>query len=438
MADHKKFFDALVERPLQPNVEADRRVYVDGLHLEEGGTDTIMELAQHMSWEDPGRAYLFTGQRGTGKTTELYRLKEQLESEQCQVFYVDIGEFLLLTDRVEITDFLTSMLGGWSQAISNELGADVLHEGYLTRFWNFLQSEVKVEGLELGTEAAGIEANLKLALQTDPTFKRTIRDKARGYTSRFIQHARAFAKDAVTRLRAKIGSERRIVIIVDSFERIRGTGDEAEAVFASVAEMFGQQPDSLRFEGVQIVYTVPPWLLAMSGALGAYYGGSTVFALSSLHLFKARTRAVEAGGLDLMRQIVAKRYPEWEQILPRTILESFATSAGGDLRDYFRLIKVALGKASTRSRVERKSVPIDEKMAEETCASVRREMLPIAEEDLKWLRKIAQTKEPCLPEIKKLPVLARFFDSKLVLNYRNGDDWYDVHPLVRDDVGTEG
>lgn len=30
--------------------------------------------------------------------------------------------------------------------------------------------------------------------------------------------------------------------------------------------------------------------------------------------------------------------------------------------------------------------------------------------------------------------LARFFDTHLVLCYRNGDEWYDVHPLVSEQV----
>ena len=30
--------------------------------------------------------------------------------------------------------------------------------------------------------------------------------------------------------------------------------------------------------------------------------------------------------------------------------------------------------------------------------------------------------------------LSRFFDTHLVLGYRNGGEWYDVHPLLRDEV----
>lgn len=59
-------------------------------------------------------------------------------------------------------------------------------------------------------------------------------------------------------------------------------------------------------------------------------------------------------------------------------------------------------------------------------------MLPIAEEDKKWLKRIAETKEPQLDSITDLPHLARLFDTTLALNYRNSTDWYDVHPLLHE------
>ena len=63
-----------------------------------------------------------------------------------------------------------------------------------------------------------------------------------------------------------------------------------------------------------------------------------------------------------------------------------------------------------------------------SCLHLR--MLPWAEADKEWLRRITETKKPALKEIQHLPQLARFLDSHLVLNYRDGEDWYDVHPLL--------
>ena len=58
------------------------------------------------------------------------------------------------------------------------------------------------------------------------------------------------------------------------------------------------------------------------------------------------------------------------------------------------------------------------------------ELLPISEADGRWLRRIHSTKRASLPSEKDLPSLARFLDSNLIMNYLNGEPWYDIHPLL--------
>ena len=65
---------------------------------------------------------------------------------------------------------------------------------------------------------------------------------------------------------------------------------------------------------------------------------------------------------------------------------------------------------------------------------MRSEFLPIANDDAQWLAGVARTHQAELQSLDRLPALARIFDTHLVLCYRNGDDWYDVHPLVAEQV----
>ena len=39
-----------------------------------------------------------------------------------------------------------------------------------------------------------------------------------------------------------------------------------------------------------------------------------------------------------------------------------------------------------------------------------------------------------MPSIDQLPRLSRFLDTHVVLCFRNGKEWYDVHPLIVADV----
>ncbi|HSN99337.1 MAG TPA: hypothetical protein VLS89_13670, partial [Candidatus Nanopelagicales bacterium] len=110
-----------------------------------------------------------------------------------------------------------------------------------------------------------------------------------------------------------------------------------------------------------------------------------------------------------------------EESLERLILMS-----GGNIRDLLRI----LGEVIRRGKV----LPVSEAVVEDAINQMRTEFLPIADADAEWLAHIAETHEPALGSVDRLPDLARFFDTHVVLCYRNGPEWYDVHPLIREHV----
>jgi hypothetical protein len=67
---------------------------------------------------------------------------------------------------------------------------------------------------------------------------------------------------------------------------------------------------------------------------------------------------------------------------------------------------------------------------------LRKFMPPIPANHLAWLQKTTETHDTCLGKGADLPTLAHFLDNRLILNYRNGSDWYEVHPLLRDVIDT--
>ena len=51
-------------------------------------------------------------------------------------------------------------------------------------------------------------------------------------------------------------------------------------------------------------------------------------------------------------------------------------------------------------------------------------------------RRNSRVRATALPSTEATPVnrLARFLDSHFVLYFINADEWYDIHPLIRDEV----
>lgn len=412
------------DKPLIARGE-DQSLYVPGLH---GSNDLIRELADRIDFDEGGGTYLFSGNRGTGKTTELMRLAERLQDDGCEVFYLDMAEYLNLTMPVEITDFLISVLGGLSEKIEERYHATPGNRGFFERIWGFLHADVKLDGITLPID----HASLKFSIQQDPDFKKKLQEGTRGHVARLVKEARDFALEAVTWVRDRTDENKKIVLLVDSVERLRGVGDNEDVakVFQSAETLFSGHADKLRLPALHVVYTIPPYLSALAGSLASLYSGGRIYTLPSVHIYECCPKDGEAPvesdiGLDAMVAIVAKRFPIWEKFFTRSQLKQLASHSGGDLRDFFRMVGLSIVAAPYQD-----SLPLADSVIKSAEDAVRNDM-PLAKDDMLWLARILKSHRRELDSLEKLPDFARLVEGKYLLNYRNGEDWHDVHPLLR-------
>ena len=421
----KTLYNALVDRVLEPGDP----VYVAQVN-HSGVADAIEEIATEIDWQDGGGVCLFTGQRGTGKSTELKRLKLRLEDLGAVVFYVDLSEFMLLTKEVEISDFLVSVAGAMSEQLQARYGGSPGDNSYWNRLTAFLQT--KVEFKELGLKLPGFD--IKAALKSDPDFKARVQQAARGHVAQLVKDAHGFLGESVNYVRQQEGdANRKVVLLIDSVERIRGVGSDAMAVYESVRNLFFGHAEHLKVPLLHIVYTIPPYLSVLASGAGTLMGGAVARRLVSTHIFKDRSRDADEEGLKLLRLVIATRYPTWAKLFAPAAIDKLAMSSGGDLREFFRLIRLCLPAVRDDAQLP---LTVDAVKPAENAA--RNEMLPIPADHLTWLKRITLSHDTCLDKDADLPTLAHFLDNRLVLNYRNGSDWYDVHPLLREVVDSHG
>ena len=417
----RSFNNNLIDVPLEP----DERRYVP--YLEKGpASDPICELFTKISWSEAATVNLVSGQRSTGKSTDLRRLRKLLSDDGCIVFLCDMHDYINMTTPIEITDFFISIMGALSEEFARKYEKNPIQESYWERITNFLNTEVKITDLTLESGIGGSKLGIKASLKNDPTFRSQLQQNLRGHVARLVQEARDFAASVVQKVREIEGDpDKKVVYLIDSVEHIRGVGQDAKLVYSTVENLFSAPAESLHFDLLHVVYTIPPYLTPLAPGLGRYLGGGMVCYLPSVHILN-RDGSPDENGLATMRQIVEGRYAEWGDVFSRDQLDQMALSTGGDFREFFRFIRGTLLKA-----VNAAELPIGDSIIEEAVNHLRRDMLPIAKEDKMWLRKIAKSKDSELEKIEELPRLARFFDTSLVLNYRNGDYWYDVHPLLK-------
>jgi len=396
--------------------------------------DPILMLWQRLDWSESESVNLLTGFRGNGKSTELRRLKRLLENDSgANFFLVNMADFLLMTKPLELSDFVLSLMTALGQAVERDTGLRALTHSYWERLQRFLTSEVQLEKFELDLKDVGAPAKLGLKLKNEPDFKERVQTHLRGHLSRLIEDAEEYVVGLVDAIRHQARDpDLKVVLLVDSVEQLRGVGTEATKVHDSVVDLFSGQAASLAFPKIHVVYTIPPYLSALSQNLGRALGGHPIVSWPNVHV-RSQDGTRDDTGLGIMEDIVDRRHTGWRDIVPPATLRQLAVCTGGDLRDFFRLVRECVIALKT-VRSAQPDAALDEGLVSRVQEQLRNELLPIAEDDARWLSRIHETKDASLPTTDALPALARFLDGNLIMNYLNGEPWNDVHPLLVEEI----
>jgi hypothetical protein len=430
-ASLKGLYQALdFDRPLDYANEDDKKLYVAGMHGIDG--NPVDELRANIEMSDKPQSWLFTGHRGVGKSTELRRLAAELPRADFLVSVADAGEYLNLAEPISTEILLLTLVAALADAADNALGGKRLEPNQLSRFWSFLK-DTHIEMPELG-EAVGAKVTLK---QT-PNLQQKIQAATDGATARLAAQVREFALEVVKDVRQAKGEHVQVVLILDSLERLRVTGGDAQTCYDAITQTFDTNGEFLKLEHLHVVYSVPPYLPFLTPRIGSYFGVQ-ICSLPHIKVFETPAdftvmQAAQpcAAGQKLMLESVLKRYPLATELIPQGMLEQLALASSGSMRDFFRLIRSVCGKA----QVVRPTLPLaDDKLVRQAQQVLCNEM-PLAEDDKIWLKKVRATHGTGLDSIGNLAQLARLFDCGVILTYRNGSDWCDVHYLLHDQLGA--
>lgn len=425
------FFRAVADRPIEFDGHDNPRyvkLYEDPNFEEHDPVKLLMRSIEY----SPGQGVqLLSGFRGSGKSTELRRLRSKLDGRGVyKVALLDIEDYLSPSQPIDVSDFLIALAGGFGDALldAGHLTGDPAEEGYWTRFVNLLtRTNISVPEVSAGV-SAGASANFKVSLKSDPSFREDLQKRMAGHLGALVKDVGAYVEYCVKKVKERYGPNTEVVLLVDSMEHIRGSFSNAAAVQDSVVNLFARHSDKLHFTYLHVIYTVPPYLNVLQPNLGSLYEPGGIQMLPTLKVRLRESREPFQPALDLLEEIIAER-GDWKRLLgadARATVDELSLLSGGHLRDFLRLFAEIIRRADR--------LPVPRRVVENAVQQIRSEFLPIPDEDASWLDLIASSHDVALASHNELYGLARYLESHLVLCYRNGQDWYDVHPLIRDVV----
>lgn len=276
--------------------------------------DPILQLSQRIDFAVSESVNLLTGFRGNGKSTELLRLKHLLENQGHIVILTNMQQYVLMTKPLELADFLLSLIAALADRAKQDFHIESIKDSPLSRFWHFLtETQVELEQIEIESDLDMVTAKVGMRLQRDANFKRQVQDKLRGNLDGLVHNAHAYILDLVKTLR-KNNADKKIVLLVDSLEQIRGVGDDAQSVYDSIVELFSGQAANLALPSLHVVYTVPPFLIPRAPNIARNLGGNPICIWPNIHV-RNKDGTEDSAGLGIMQEIIQRRYSEWHKFL---------------------------------------------------------------------------------------------------------------------------
>ncbi|MFB8791289.1 MAG: AAA family ATPase [Potamolinea sp.] len=404
----------------------DRQYYIDFSSVRGGRIiEALGRTITRLSPDEP-TCQLFTGHIGCGKSTELFRLKAQLEQQQFHVVYFESSKDLDMAD-VDISDILLSI----AKAVSESLESIGIHlkPGYFGRLFgdikDFLQTPIELSAeAELSVGIGKITAKTKDSPQLRDQLRQHLEPRTQGILAAINEEIIGRGIEELKR-RGKKG----LVVIVDNLDRV-----DPRPVPSGRSQpeyLFIDRGSQLRDLKCHVVYTLPLSLMfsneyeALKNRLGA---GIAPKVLPMVPI-QSRDGTPFPKGMALLRQLVlARAFPELE---PQARL-NLVTEVFEDAETLDRMCRVSGGHVRNLlgllyNCLQHEDPPLSRSCLESVIKGYRDD-LTLAVDDQEWDLLSQVVQQQVVKGEKEYQVLLR---SMFVYEYRDElGRWFGINPAL--------
>lgn len=370
--------------------------------------------------------YLFTGQRGCGKSTELLRLKRTLEQNAYFVVYIDTAEELAVAD-IDYPDVLLAIARQTEAQLREHANIHLLPELLEDLIWWFagvlfnqtaraaLEPILQTEyGLGVATPTV-VYQRLLTAFRNQVKSSSARRLELRQAMERQGPHLIEQVNNLIRNARLRLQQTRRIdlVIILDSLDRLLYRQDE-QRKRSNYETLFVEHGEQLLTPECHIIYTIPYSLVFNTNLWNLFPQHVT---LANIRL-NEQDGAPSTAGRETLQSALGQRLNLSAIFAAPTLVKEVIEFSGGNLRDLFRLVAYALEETDNVIQAEHIR-QAKRKLALDYDYILR-------DDDVYRLRAVHKTKR-----IPNDDAHARMLDQLVVVEYFTDQRWGDVHPAVR-------
>ena len=345
MLDLQQFYEAC--DPTQPL--RGKRYYIDFSTVR--GGDIVRELERKITRLSRNRptTQLFTGHIGCGKSTELFRLKNELERRNHEVVYFESDQDLEMAD-VEISEILLSI----AHNVSEHLDAIGISSkpNYLQNLFQdlatTLRTPMEISDVSFSAGIASITASAKQSPDMRSQLRQYLEPRTKNIINAINGELLAPANEKLQRR-----GKNRLTVIMDNLDRIDSAFRTEERLQSEY--IFVDRGEQLKQLDCHLVYTIPLELMFSNDLVRlANRFGTNPLVLPMVPV-NNRDGTPNGEGLALLRQMVLIRaFPELnvhqrmdsvnEIFDDIATLDRLCQVSGGHMRNLIRLLDGCLRK----------------------------------------------------------------------------------------------
>ncbi|MEM1293622.1 MAG: P-loop NTPase fold protein [Cyanobacteria bacterium P01_F01_bin.56] len=405
-------------RPIQ-----DSRYYINFSDVR--GGDIVEELARTIVYLSPEESttQLLTGHIGSGKSTELLRLREELEQAGFHVVYFLSDNDLEISD-VEVTDILLAVARQISASLE-QAGINLKPTYFQRLFQNItetLQMPIEISDVTLSVGIAEITAQSKESIDLRTQLHQYLEPRTKNILDAINQE---LLDPAIAELKKR--GQAGLIAIVDNLDRVLPnpkSGGRSQPEY-----LFVDRGEQLKRLNCHVIYTIP-LMLAFSDELPILMNrfGVRPSVLTMVPVKNLDGQLNETSLAKLRQMVMARAFPDLSegdrlQQIPEifdapTTLDRLCLISGGHVRGVLRFIYGCLRKQRP---------PISRDVLEQVIRDERNDLLAIID-DQEWQLIFQAVKARTLQGNDDYNSLLR----KLFL-YEYRDErgrWVDINPVL--------
>lgn len=388
------------ERPLNTEKELDNYFVERAMCPLEDLIPSLRETTGHQK-------VLFTGHRGSGKSTELAQLERLLGNEFFVVRY-SVKNILNLFDLTYVDVVVSLGLQLFKEATAQKVRVKEEVLSHILDFTKEISKETEIAAKAqagVGAELNFLAGKLSAKLGTEDATRETVRET--------VQHRLSDLLEAVDMLSREVEKKkrRRMLFIVEDLDK---------ADLATAKHLFYGHATSLLAPLVCVIYTFPTALRHDNDYMQIQSNFPNPYPLPNLRTC-LRDGTPDQEGLVQVREILTKRVEE--ALFTSEALNTLVELSGGIPREL-----IALGRQACLEAMKSDKSVINEEAAGK--AALRRRIdyqVLLSKAQINLLEEVNETKKVDNDEAHR-----SLLHNLSVLEYRNDiGAWYDVHPIVK-------